>query len=42
MKDFFNKNLKKILIVLCVVLICVFAYSAYRIISTLRGYKEAE
>ena len=42
MKEFLNKNLKKILIVLCVVLICVFAYSAYRIISTLKGYKEAE
>ena len=42
MKEFFNKNLKTILIVLCVVLICVFAYSAYRIYSTLNGYREAE
>ena len=42
MKDFLNKNLKKILITLCVVLVCVFGYSAYRIYSTLKGYREAE
>ena len=30
------------LILLCVVLLCVFAFSAFKIISTLRGYKIAE
>ncbi|MCR5575877.1 MAG: class B sortase [Oscillospiraceae bacterium] len=42
MKAFFEKNLKKILIVLCAILVCVFGYSAYRIFSTLNGYRVAE
>jgi sortase B len=37
-----NNTVKLILIVLCVILVCVFLYSGYRIISTLRGYKQAE
>ena len=30
------------LVLLCVVLLCVFGFSAFKIISTLRGYKIAE
>ena len=30
------------LILLCVVFLCVFGFSAFKIISTLRGYKIAE
>ena len=41
MKAFLNKNLKTILIGLCAILLCVFAYSAYRIVSTLNGYHKA-
>ena len=37
-----RNTVKTILIVLCIILLCVFLYSGYRIISTLRGYKEAE
>ena len=37
-----KNTVKTILIILCVVLLCVFAYSAYKIISTLLGYKQAE
>ena len=37
-----RNTVKIILIVLCVILLCVFAYSAYKIISTLWGYKQAE
>ena len=37
-----RKTVKLILIVLCIILLCVFAFSAYKIISTLRGYKQAE
>ena len=37
-----KKYLKPILITLCVVLICIAAFSAYKIISTLSAYKEAE
>ena len=37
-----KKTLKTILIVLCAVLICVFAFSAYKIYSTLNGYRQAE
>ena len=42
MKEFLERNLKKILIGLCAVLLCVFGYSAYRIYSTLHGYHVAE
>ena len=37
-----RKTVKLILIVLCIILLGVFAFSAYKIISTLRGYKQAE
>ena len=37
-----RSTVKTILIVLCVILLCVFAYSAYQIISTLLGYRQAE
>ena len=37
-----NATVKTILIGLCVILLCVFAFSAYKIISTLNGYKQAE
>lgn len=37
-----KKSLKLILIFLCVVLIGVFAFSAYKIFSTLNGYRQAE
>lgn len=37
-----NNAVRIILIVLCIVLLCVFAYSGYKIISTVLGYKQAE
>lgn len=37
-----KKSVRTALICLCVVFLCVFAFSAYKIISTLQGYKEAE
>ena len=37
-----RSTVKIILIVLCVILLCVFLYSGYKIITTLRGYKLAE
>lgn len=37
-----KKNVKTLLLVLCVVLVCVFAFSAYKVISTMMGYKKAE
>lgn len=37
-----KKSVKIILIALCVVLICVAAFSAYKIFSTLSAYKQAE
>ena len=37
-----NSAVRIILIVLCIVLLCVFAYSGYKIISTILGYKQAE
>ena len=37
-----KKSVKIILIALCVVLICVAAFSGYKIISTLSAYKQAE
>ena len=37
-----NSTVKLILIVLCVILLCVFIYSGYKIISTIIGYKQAE
>lgn len=36
-----KKNVKTILVVLCIVLVCVFAFSAYKVISTVVGYKQA-
>ena len=37
-----RSTVKLILIVLCVILLCVFIYSGYKIISTIIGYKQAE
>lgn len=37
-----KKSVKIILIALCVVLVCVAAFSAYKIFSTLSAYKQAE
>ena len=37
-----KKYLKPILIALCVILLCVAGFSAYKIISTLSGYRQAE
>lgn len=37
-----KKNVKTLLLALCVVLVCVFAFSAYKVISTMMGYKKAE
>lgn len=37
-----KKSVKLALVLLCVVLLCVFGFSAFKIISTLRGYKIAE
>jgi sortase B len=37
-----KKSIKIVLILLCVVLLCVFAFSAYKIISTLNGYRVAQ
>ena len=37
-----KKPVKIILIVLCVVFIGVFGFSAYKIVSTINGYKQAE
>jgi len=37
-----RNTVKLILIVLCVILVGVFLYSGYRIISTIMGYKQAE
>ena len=37
-----KKSVRTALICLCVVFLCVFAFSAYKIISTLQGYKQAE
>lgn len=37
-----KKSVRTALICLCVVFIGVFAFSAYKIVSTLQGYKEAE
>jgi len=37
-----RSTVKLILIVLCIILLCVFLYSGYKIISTIIGYKQAE
>ncbi|MEI3102432.1 MAG: hypothetical protein V8T45_12180 [Oscillospiraceae bacterium] len=37
-----SKNIKLVLVLLCLVFLCVFGFSAYKIISTLNGYKVAE
>ena len=37
-----RSTVKLILIVLCVILLCIFLYSGYKIISTIIGYKQAE
>jgi len=37
-----KKNLRVVLIILCIVLLCVFGFSAYKVISTMYGYKQAE
>ena len=37
-----RNTVKIILIVLCIILLCVFVYSGYKIITTIRGYKQAE
>ena len=37
-----NKQIKILLVVLCLVFLCVFGFSAYKIISTINGYKVAE
>ena len=37
-----RSTVKIILIVLCVILLCVFLYSGYKILSTIIGYKQAE
>lgn len=42
MKDFLMKYRRTILVVVCVVLLCVFGFSAFKIVSTLRGYQQAE
>ncbi|MBR0207742.1 MAG: class B sortase [Oscillospiraceae bacterium] len=37
-----RNTVKTILIVLCIILLCVFVYSGYKIITTIMGYKQAE
>ena len=37
-----KKQLKIVLIALCVILVCIAAFSAYKIISTLAAYRQAE
>ena len=37
-----SKSIKLVLVLLCLVFLCVFGFSAYKIISTLNGYKVAE
>ena len=37
-----RNTVKLILIVLCIILLCVFVYSGYKIITTIQGYKQAE
>ncbi len=37
-----KKNLRIVLILLCIILLCLFIYSAYKVISTLYGYRQAD
>lgn len=37
-----KKSTKTLLTVVCIILVCVFAFSAYKLISTLHGYKVAD
>ena len=36
-----KKSLKTMLVIICVLLVCVFAFSAYKVISTIAGYRQA-